>query len=310
MKLITYSLPTYLQYLLLIFISLCSTNIQAQGCKLHLDNLVDVEIKTNTSSGNTHYNIVQDNRNETFKVRNSGGSCSFFISFSGSSHIRYLKSAQDKIAYGIYDSVQRNNPLIGLPTATERNIQKGEFKENETNKTFTYFYFLDVDDAISAGEYSDSMQIELYEGTLGNHILHDTKTIEFLTNIESFINVTVQGGQGSGKKTRLHFGTAKPGISLGFEININANTGYDMLLESQNRGVMRLDSHRVANTIPYLLFKDGHQLDISNKVQLPYMNTIHSIPVVRHDFIVTIDEFNYVLSGEYKDTITITVMAR
>ena len=83
-----------------------------------------------------------------------------------------------------------------------------------------------------------------------------------------------------------------------------------MLLESENQGVMRLDSQRLPNTIPYTLFKDGHKLDISNTVNLPYTESSHSSAVKRHDFIVTIGEFDYVLSGEYEDTITLTVMAR
>lgn len=310
MKLSNHKLSNIFLYLLYIFIVLYSANAQAQDCKLRLANLVNVEIKTSTSSGNAQYNAVQNKRNETFKVRNTGGTCSFFISFSGSSHVRYLESVRNKIAYGLYDSVQRSNPLTGIPTATERNLLTGEFKAQEKMKSFTYFYFLEKNDVVAAGEYVDSVQVELYEGTPANHILQDTKTITFTTNIDPFVNVTVQGGQGAGRKTTLNFGTAKPGISLGFNININANTGYDMLLESENRGVMRLDTHRVPNTIPYLLFKDGHQLDISNTVKLPYTNTIRSMAVVRHDFIVTIGDFNYVLSGEYEDTITLTVSAK
>lgn len=308
MKLLTYNSTIILPCLF--FIGLNSVNAQAQDCKLRLENLVDVEIKTNTTAGNGKYNTVQNKRNETFKVRNTGSTCSFFISFSGSSHLRYLESARNKIAYGLYDSVQRSNLLMGIPTATERNLLTGEFKSKENIKPFTYFYFLEINDAIPAGEYTDSVRVELYEGTPGNHILHDTKTITFTTNIDPFINVTVQGGQGSGRKTTLDFGTARPGISLGFNININANTDYDMLLDSKNQGVMRLITNRLPNTILYLLSKDGHRLDISNTVKLPYTDSSRSRAVERHDFIVSIAEFEYVLSGNYEDTITITVMAR
>lgn len=296
--------------LCLFFINLHSVNAQAQDCKLRIENLVDVEIKTTTSSGNAKYNTVQNKRNETFKIINTGGVCSFFISFSGNSHIRYLSSVSNKIAYGLFDSVQRANPLIEIPVATEKNLLTGEFKSREKVKSFTYFYFLEINDSIPAGKYTDSVQVELYEGTPGNHILHDAKTITFTTNIDPFVNVTVQGGQGAGRKTTLNFGTAKPGISLGFNININANTGYDIMLESENRGVMRLDTHRLTNAIPYILLKDGHRLDISNAVKLSYIDSSYSRAVERHDFIVSIDEFEYVFSGDYEDTITITVMAR
>jgi spore coat protein U-like protein len=308
MQLIKYYSLINLRCLFLIIVY--SANVQAQDCNLHLENLVNVEIKTSTSASSSKNITVQNKHNESFKVVNTGDACSFFVSFSGSSNIRYLKSERGKVAYGLYDSIQKTNSLIEIPIATERNLLTGEFKKQEKTKSFSYFYLMEVNDTISSGLYSDSVQVELYEGTPSNHTLHDTKTITFTTNIDPFINVTVQGGQGAGRKTTLNFGTAKPGISLGFNININANTGYDMLLESENRGVMRLDTHRLPNTIPYILSKDGRRLDISNIVKLPYTDYSHSRALERHDFMVSIGEFEYVLSGDYEDTITVTVMAR
>ncbi len=290
---------------------LYSSSALAQDCKLRLENLVDVEIKTTTSSSHSQISIVQNKRNETFKVRNTGdGDCPFFVSFSGSSNVRYLESAGNRIVYGLYDSVQRSNSLKGLPTATERNLLTGEFKGQTNMQSFTYFYFLETNGSVAAGLYSDSVQVELYEGVPGNHILHDSRTITFSADIVPFINVTVQGGQGAGSKTTLDFGTAKPGISLGFNINVNANTGYDITMESENRGVMRLDTQRTPNAIPYTLYKEGQRLDLSSIVKLPYLDTSISKAVARHDFIVTIGGFEYVLSGEYEDTIIVTVKAR
>ncbi len=289
---------------------LYSSGALAQDCKLRLQNLVDVEIKTTTSSSHLQLSTIQNKSSENFIVRNTGGECPFFISFSGSSNVRYLRFENKQIAYGLYDSVQRSNPLKGLPTATQRNLLTGEFKGQKNMQSFTYFYFLETNQSVAAGLYTDSVQVELYEGVPGNHILHDSRTINFSADIDPYIDVTVQGGQGVGRKTTLNFGTAKPGISLGFNINVNANTGYDMTLESENRGVMRLDTQRKPNTIPYTLYKEGQRLDLSSIVNLPYLDTSISKAVVRHDFIVTIGGFDYVLSGEYEDTIVITVKAR
>ena len=83
-----------------------------------------------------------------------------------------------------------------------------------------------------------------------------------------------------------------------------------MTLESENRGVMRLDTQRTPNTIPYTLYKEGQRLDLSSIVSLPYLDTSRSRAVVRHDFNVTIGGFDYVHSGEYEDTIIVTVRAR
>ena len=289
---------------------LYSSGALAQDCKLRLQNLVDVEIKTTTSSSHSQLSTIQNKSSESFIVRNTGGECPFFISFSGSSNVRYLRFGNKQIAYGLYDSVQRSNPLKGLPTATQRNLLTGEFKGQKNMQPFTYFYFLETNQSVAAGLYSDSVQVELYEGVPGNHILHDSRTINFSADIDSYIDVIVQGGQGAGRKTTLNFGKAKPGISLGFNINVNANTGYDMTLESENRGVMRLDTQRKPNTIPYTLYKEGQRLDLSSIVNLPYLDTSISKAVAHHDFIVTIGGFDYVLSGEYEDTIVITVKAR
>ena len=296
------------RHLWILLIPLYSVSVQAQECRLRLENIIDVEIMVTTTSNSTQHKIVQNKRNEKIKVSNSGGDCEFFISFTGASSIRYLESARSKVAYGLYDSVQRSNPLIGIPIATEKNLLVGEFKSQQKMQTFTYFYLLETNDAISADEYTDTVQVELYAGTPDNYILQDTRTITFTMKIDPFINVTVQGGQGAGKKTTLNFGIARPGISLGF--NVNANTGYDIRLESENRGVMRLDTYLVPNTIPYLLFQDGNRLDLSNAVKLPYTNSNYSRAVERYDFIVYIGEYEYVLSGSYEDTITVTVMAR
>jgi spore coat protein U-like protein len=311
MKLFSYKLFVSSLRLWLVLGCLYSSGVLAQDCKLRLENLEDVEIKTTTSSSHSQITTVQKKRNETFKVRNTGdGACSFFVSFSGSTNVKYLRFGDKQIAYGLYDSVQRLNPLKGLPAATERNLLTGEFKGQKNIESFTYFYFLETNDFVLAGLYSDSVQVELYEGVPGNHILHDSRTITFSTDIAPFINVIVQGGQGAGSKTILNFGMAKPEKSLGFNINVNANIGYEMTLESQNRGVMRLDTQRLPNTIPYTLYKEGKRLDLSSTVNLLYLDTSHYRAVARYDFIVTISGFDYVLSGEYEDTITVTVLAR
>ncbi len=310
MKLFSYKLFVSSLRLWLVLGCLYSSGLLAQDCELGLENLEDVEIKTTTSSSHSQITTVQENRNKTFNVRNTrDGACSFFVSFSSGTNVKYLRFGDKQIAYGLYDSVQRLNRLKGLPAATERNLLTGDFDGQENIESFTYFYFLETNDSVLAGLYSDSVQVELYEGVPGNHILHDSRTITFSTDIAPFINVIVQGGQGAGNKTSLNFGMAKPEKSLGFNITVDANIGYEMTLESQNRGVMRLDTQRLPSTIPYTLYKEGKRLDLSSTVNLLYLDTRQYRAVARHDFIVTIGGFGSVLSGEYEDTITVTVLA-
>ena len=159
------------------------------------------------------------------------------------------------------------------------------------------------------GGYQDTVRVAVYEGDLTDYRLADTRTVKVRTQVAAVVEVSLIDGGGrrdlAGARSVLDFGRLTTGETKHFRIDVKTNSGYDIALESENRGALRLADAAASSRVPYTLALDGLALDLGSAVSLPFSTARPS-----HRFAVTIGRIGNALSGRYQDNLLVTVTAR
>lgn len=281
---------------------------QTLACDLRLQGLDDLHIEFDHAY--SRQSDVGRTDAEQFTIHSRESGCAFFVTFSNSNNRRLKNGYGDQLRYELYDTVQHKNRLTGPPSTSTQNILEGYFGKSQPLQGLRYYFFVPFDQEVPSGEYSDSIDISVYEGTTGQYILRDTKQVTYTVTVPANISISIHSSPGIGETADLNFGTLQIGESRSFSIDVVANTPYDMSIESENNGVLSQDTTRVPNTISYALQYQGRAIDLSRRIYLPYPQRKHSTEVNTHEFNAIIGEFDFVLWGEYRDNLVVTITAR
>lgn len=278
------------------------------SCEISLEGLDDITIDISRSNSYIQRSDVGQTLSDIFKVSGNGETCRFFVTFSGNSSVRYLNGPDgNRLSYGLYDSVQRNNFLTGLPAA-ESNVLTGELNGNEPVRTLQYYFFASIDQTAMAGIYRDTVQVHLYEGDLNNFILRDSKMVAYTVLVPTSIDINVRGTGGNGAV--LDFGSLEPGEGQSFTAEVVTNIPYDLSIQSENRGTLKHQSGRIPGKINYTLSYAGKVVKLSESSQLSFSQRKKKLRADALNFYITIDNFDFVLRGKYQDSLLLTVIAR
>ncbi len=295
-----------------VFAGLVTGVLEAGACELRLVGLANVTI----SPGYNPFAAAGSAEAERFEVVHLGEPCQFFVTFStgaGSAGTggggRTLRGLAGGLGYEIYRSSRRADILVALPAARDRNLLSGVFARGQAKRRLDYHLFVAPEQGVSPGGYQDAVKIAVYEGDLTSYRLADSRTVKIRTQVAAVVEVSLIDGGGrrdlAGARSVLDFGRLETGETKHFRIDVKTNAGYDITLESENRGALRLADATASSRVPYTLSLDGLALDLGAAVSLPFSTARPS-----HRFAVTIGRIGNALSGRYQDNILVTVTAR
>lgn len=281
---------------------------QTLACDLRLQGLDDLHIEFDHAY--SRQSDVGRIYTEQFTIHSRESDCPFFVTFSNSNNRHLENGYGDHLRYELYDSVQHKIRLTGPPTASTQNILEGYLNKTQPLRSLRYYFFVPFDQDVPSGDYSDSIEISIYEGNTSQYTLRDTRRVTYTVTVPANISISIQSSVGIGETADLNFGTLQIGESRSFSIDVVANTPYDLSIESENNGVLTQDTTRAPNTIPYALQYKGRHIDLSRRTYLSYPQRKHTTEVITHKFNAIIGEFDFVLWGEYQDNLVLTVTAR
>ena len=290
----------------LIFAGLVTGGHEVGACELRLAGLANVTI----APGYNPFAVVGSTVAERFEVVHLGEPCRFFVTFSaGSGGGRRALRGPGDLGYQIHRSPRRADILLALPVARDRNLLSGAFAQGQAKRGLDYQIFVPPGQPVSPGGYQDVVKVAVYEGDLTRYRLADTRTVKIRTQVASVVDVSLIDGGGrrdlAGARSVLDFGRLTTGETKRFQIEVKTNSGYDITLESENRGVLRLADPAEFSSVPYTLSLDGLALDLGSAVSLPFSTAKPS-----HRFAVTTGQIGNALRGRYQDSLLLTVAAR
>jgi hypothetical protein len=230
------------------------------------------------------------------------------------SYNRQMYRGFDTAPYQLYRSFPYVDVLKDISDAVvSSDVISSSFPENagSIQNVDTYRAVLGNTSGVPVGIYFDTVTIRLYEGTLSSYSLQDTTTVFFWysSTRSTDLSLVSTGSAFNAAATNmsLDFGTMYTGESRAFDIIVMTNAGYSLSMSSQNGGKMQHTSLSTGS-VPYALTVN------SNTVSLGSGNTVVATgsgasPAggTRVPVIVTIGSLGNSVSGDYRDSVTVTV---
>lgn len=153
---------------------------------------------------------------------------------------------------------------------------------------------------VSPGNYSSQLRLRLVSGAA----TVSEREIAVSVRVKAAVRATFAGG--AGKLARLDFGELQQGARRDAQLEVQANTGHRLTLESSNRG--KLVNRRFRqSTVPYRLRVAG--VAVSPEASGAGID-IAAAGRARHRIDVEIGEVDRVLAGDYADDLLITITAQ
>ena len=239
--------------------------------------------------------------------------CDYFVTFStgsAGSYDRTMTLAGVDLHYQIYDSDSQLSVLKALPDAAAGEVIAGTFTTTATeDQDVSYYVLIPSRQVVAAGNYEDTIEVRLYEGTLASYVERDSDTIRIRAGIQEEIEVCVgclAAFDPAAQTVQLNFGDLDEGEAQSTVARVRSNAGYEFLLHSGNRGVMQHLSY--PTQVPYVLAVDGVPIDLSpNQATAAIGAGVTGADGVAFNFEVTIGSTAAAAAGDYADNIVLTV---
>jgi len=225
-----------------------------------------------TGNGYNPFDASDRVQSVTVTIRKTGGTCSFVIGATTGGGdtftTRVLNGSGNTLPFNLYTTSTRTNVIKDLPNATTSDLIVGSFTSNGTStKTVTYFYDIAPQQIVAPASYSRSMQIKLYEVNGSTVSLSQTANVNHTATVNTLAELSLIASGGafdSGSTTQsLNLGSMATAQNVGFDMRVRGNTGFDIQLNSQNRGVLKHSDSSVTDTVPYVMKVNGATMNLS-----------------------------------------------
>ncbi len=271
-------------------------------------------------SGYDVFDASQIVRAVMFQVRKRGAAgCDFFVTAStgnGGGFGRELRAGADAVMHNLYTGSTPANVIedlsVGNPTVLAASAPAG----GNSHADMTFYWSIDPSQVVDSAIYQDTITFSLYEGTTAASTLHDTVNVRFRAAVSDTTELSLVDTGGGFDETdlrqNLNFPNLTRGATLGFDLLIRTNTGYDITMSSDNRGVLVMTgAHRDVSEIPYILRLDSVAIDLGaarTTIAVPTGATMAAGN--RHVVEVEIGEVGNASAGTYEDNVTVTVSSK
>lgn len=169
------------------------------------------------------------------------------------------------------------------------------------------------------GTYTDTITLNLYSRSMQNPRLRDSDSVTFTTIVPIELDIAVVNPGGSftfsDPDYTLDFGFLSEGEQMGFDVIVQANTYYNIEVQSEQGGALepvsltgdpsKIDYTLTFNTTDYTLGTSKVVLHENGIPTNPEVNPADG----RFPVTITIDPFDWPTSGDYQDILTFTIQA-
>lgn len=243
----------------------------------------------------------------------------YFITFSkggANSYDRKLSHTYSgNLLYNIYSDANATKVLKSKnDISTSSDYLSGKFKRGQAQSIF-YAKLLTPNNTnaplIRGGQYQDTVVVSLYDNRPNkSHSLQSSKTYIIQTFVPKIVDISlVDVGAPfdiNDTSQTLDFGELTTGEEKSFDLRVQANAGYAIFFDSQNRGKMKNES---GDTINYTMKVDSTNKNLSSASNTAASGTgVTPIGGKAHRVTVTIGNVNEKKYGQYTDYITVTAM--
>jgi spore coat protein U-like protein len=230
------------------------------------------------------------------------------------SYSRQMASGGSRLNYQLYTTSSLNYVLKTPPSAIASEIITGRPDyPQQTVIPLSFTLYIPPGQLVAAGGYTDQITFSVYRTYDDTSAPQDTRTVSITAVVASGASLAVVptgSGFSSSASQTLNFGTLTSGRSLGCDLLVRKNTGCNLTFSSSNGGVMRLLSELTSDQVSYSITVNGSPLSLASTANLTLPGGVspsqdgNRLPVS-----ITIGDVGSAAAGNYRDEITITVVA-
>ncbi len=261
---------------------------------------------------------------QAITVRHRNAACDYFVTFSagqsGSFAARAARSGASSLAYQIYDSMVGRNVLKDLsasPSTAE--VLTGSFAASGntwTTEAQTYTVHLPAGQLPAAGTYTDSVNMEVWDGTPSSPGSRDqrvTFTISIVVGPTLDVALVSTGGafNEASSSVTFDFGTLSAGGSRAGDLVVRSNSLTTITISSANGGVLKNADPGDDSEVPYQLLVNGTPLTLPAATPVPLASSAPATGFAgtRYGISAVIQGYGWPTEGTYSDVLTIQAAA-
>jgi spore coat protein U-like protein len=261
---------------------------------------------------------------QSIVIRHRNAACDYFVTFSagqsGSFAARAATSGANSLSYQVYDDMTGRNVLKDLsanPSLAE--VLSGYFAASGgtwTTQTKTYTVHVPAGQLPPAGTYTDSVQMEVWDGTPASPGTRDqrvTFTISIVVGPALDVALVATGGPFNKASTSVtfDFGTLAAGGTRAADLVVRANSLNTITISSANGGVLKNADPGDDSAVPYVLRVNGSPLALPAATPVPIASSAPATGFsgTRYAISTVIGTVGWATEGSYSDVLTIQAAA-
>ena len=255
-----------------------------------------------------------------FSVRKTSGTCTYFIAAAdidgGTPSNRRLRGSGASLAYNLFTTSQRTNPIRDIPAASANDLVIGAFAAaGAASNTHTYYFDIPPLQLVLPARYQAAIRLRLFHGDLVNNTLVHTLNVVHQANVGRMAEISLgPAGQPFDPlpvPRTLDLGTLDRPRRVGLDMRVRANSGFSVTMQSQNGGVLRHVDASIDAAIPYELTIDGAAIDLAGRRSVPAAVAIGLTGLTGNLYSIAVAAGPAdAISGTYRDIISIVVTAK
>ncbi len=264
------------------------------------------------------YNVFDDTtlyQSLTINVRAVDSACPFYVTvspivFSGNEGT--LSGAGGSLRYTIYRDASGKQILQPSLIAADSEVLSGTASASGQTTSFQVSYSVPAQQVVPPGDYTGQILISVYEGRVGAGVPRAQHQVPLTVHVADLAQISLSEGTFdiNKKEKTINFGKLNEGDIKGATIHTRSNSGYRILVRSDNKGALRNINPSDQSEVPYDCFLDGRLVLLGDTDHEGLSSSTLTDPLGRlHRIDFRIGPIGGASPGDYQDVVTITVIS-
>lgn len=290
--------------------------------QLRLRDVSRVDWSGGNGNGYEVFDLIRSIEQFSFRVSKSSGVCDYVVALSANGSggaWRQLTKSIDALDYNIYTSASGSTAVGSLPGASAQEVLGGAFTgTGREEDSVSMHLVVEPGQVVPRGNYTGAMDVILYEGTLASATEVERANLSVKAVVAEIVEIslveTSQPFDPFDDGQIVDFGQTLGPATLGFDMRIRGNAGFDVRFKSNNQGQMENLTDNKLDGIPYVFSVNGipNAFDSAGqvKVALKPSGTVTAVSGEAFPVDFSIGDISNYMATSYEDTMTITVIAK
>lgn len=287
----------------------------AAACAL---SITDLTSTTWTGARGRGYDVFDTRRVAqavTFRIRSSDGGCSFFATVAPTATTGrgagFLRHGSATLQYTVAKDASGSQPLSALNLASVSETFSSTMAAGAGTASFQFAFALAPQQVVPPGQYTDQMEISVYEGSLANPILRDRRRFTVTVPVPAVAELSFSEGSdfdvGRGSYT-VNFQNLRAGSRRDVRLKVRSNAGYRINFQSANGALRHVDAAD-GSEVPYTISVDSGNLHLRRGVPMQAIlsNDVTDPGGRQHLINFTVGDIGSASAGDYTDIIDLSV---